>query len=140
MDYEPSSIVFEVVESYKVDDLKHLRSILDFYREKGFKTALDDVGNGYMNLSTIIQLGADIIKIDLEIIRNIHQDSLKQSIFDALVNIAQKNNIVVLAEGVETYEELEYVKTHGAELAQGYLISKPLPEPIRDWNFDKKNR
>ncbi|AEE14726.1 diguanylate phosphodiesterase [Thermodesulfobium narugense DSM 14796] len=131
-DFNPSSIVFEVVEAYKVEDLKHLKSILDFYREKGFKTALDDLGSGSANLSTLVQLGTDIIKIDIEIIRNIHNDSLKQSIFEALVNIAQKNNIVVLAEGVETYEELEYVKGHGAKLAQGFLFSKPLPEPIRE--------
>jgi EAL domain-containing protein (putative c-di-GMP-specific phosphodiesterase class I) len=131
LEYDPSRIVFEVVESHKVEDLKHLRRILDFYREKGFRTALDDIGSGQTNLVTLAALGADVIKIDMEIIRGIDRDSVKQSIFRALVVIAHENGIKVLAEGVETHEELAFVKQNGAELSQGYLFAKPSSEPIR---------
>lgn len=131
LEYDPSRIVFEVVESHQVEDLKHLRSILDFYRDKGFRTALDDIGSGHTNLTTLAALGADVIKIDMEIIRGIDKDPVKQSIFGALSTIAHENGIKVLAEGVETCEELAYVKENGAELAQGYLFAKPAAEPVR---------
>lgn len=131
LEYDPSRIVFEVVESHQVTDLPHLRKILDFYREQGFRTALDDIGSGHTNLATLAALGADLIKIDMEIIRNIDSDPVKQSIFGALAGIAHENGITVLAEGIETREELAYVKQHGAQLAQGYLFAKPAAEPVR---------
>jgi len=131
LEYDPSRIVFEVVETHRVDDLQHLRRILDYYREKGFRTALDDVGSGHANLVSLAALGADVIKVDMEIIRGIDRDPVKQSIYGALVSIAQENGIKVLAEGVETREELAYVRENGAELAQGYLFARPSAEPVR---------
>jgi EAL domain-containing protein (putative c-di-GMP-specific phosphodiesterase class I) len=131
LEYDPSRVVFEVVETHQVSDLQHLRGILDYYRSKGFRTALDDIGSGHTNLATLAALGADLIKVDMEIIRGIDKDPVKQSIFGALAGIARANNIKVLAEGVETCEELAYVKQNGAELAQGYLFAKPSPEPVR---------
>jgi len=129
--YDPHRIVFEVVESHQVEDIAHLRKILDYFREKGFRTALDDIGSGHTNLATLAALGPDIIKTDMEIVRDIHRDRVKQSIFDALVAIAKNSGIKVLAEGVETPDELAYVTQHGADLAQGYLFAKPSPEPVR---------
>ncbi len=131
LEYDPSRVVFEVVETHKVEDLPHLRLILDFYRNKGFRTALDDIGSGYTNLSTLAALGADIIKIDMEIIRGIDKDPVKQSIFRAMSQIAFDNGIKVLAEGIETIEELDYVKQQKANLVQGYLLAKPSAEPVR---------
>lgn len=131
LEYDPSRIFFEVVESHKVSDLKHLKGILDYYRDQQFRTALDDIGSGHTNLVTLATLGADVIKIDMEIVRDIHKEPVKQSIFGALARIAKENRIVVLAEGVETCDELAYVRQHGAELAQGYLFAKPAPEPVR---------
>lgn len=135
LEYDPSRIIFEVVESHKVEDLKHLRSILDFYRGKGFRTALDDIGSGNTNLTTLAALGADIIKIDIGIIRGIDKDPVKQSIFKALSKVAHQNHIKVLAEGVENCGELEYVKQNGAKMAQGYLFAKPTAEPVRSIKF-----
>ncbi len=131
LEYDPSRVVFEVVETHQVADLPHLRGILDYYRQQGFRTALDDIGSGHTNLVTLAALGADVIKVDMEIIRGIDADPVKQSIFGALAGIAKENGIKVLAEGVETCEELAYVKQNGAELAQGYLFAKPSPEPVR---------
>jgi EAL domain-containing protein (putative c-di-GMP-specific phosphodiesterase class I) len=68
---------------------------------------------------------------DMEIIRGIDKDPVKQSIFGALSTIAHENGIKVLAEGVETCEECAYVKQHGADLSQGYLFGKPTAEPVR---------
>lgn len=135
LEYDPSRIVFEVVESHQVEDVKHLRHILDYYRNQGFRTALDDIGSGHTNLVTLAALGADVIKVDMEIIRGIDRDPVKQSIFKALEVIARENGIKVLAEGVETRDELEFVAQNGAQLAQGYLFAKPSAEPIRRIEF-----
>lgn len=131
LEYDPDRVVFEVVETHQVSDLKHLRTILDYYRSQGFRTALDDIGSGHANLATLAALGADLIKVDREIIRGIDRDPVKQSIFKALSGIAGQNGIKVLAEGVETCEELAFVTQQGADLAQGYLFAKPSPEPVR---------
>ena len=119
-----------MVETHAVDDLAHLRGILDYYRDRGFRTALDDIGSGHMDLSTLAALGADVIKVDMEIIRGIDTDPIKQSIFRVLVATATQSRVTVLAEGVETRGELEYVRANGASLAQGYLFSMPSPEPV----------
>ncbi|MCV6607070.1 MAG: EAL domain-containing protein [Campylobacterales bacterium] len=131
LEFDPKNIIFEVVETESVKDQKHLKNILDYYRGQGFQVALDDVGEGHSNLNTLIELKPDIIKVDRNIISNIHRDELKLSVYKALYNIAKENNIEVLAEGVETKEELEKIKEIGADYYQGYYFSKPLSEPVR---------
>lgn len=131
LEYDYSKLVFEVVETEKVQDFNHLAYILSYYRDQGVKTALDDVGSGFSNLNALIKLSPDIIKIDREIVDGIHADSLKQSIFDALANIAVKNGITILAEGIEEEDDFHYVMQNGADLAQGYFLGKPSVEPIR---------
>ncbi|PLY05510.1 MAG: EAL domain-containing protein [Arcobacter sp.] len=136
LDFDPSKIVFEVVETEKIEDQEHLKNILQFYRDKGFKIALDDVGEGYSNLNMLIELRPDIIKIDRKIITDISSNTLKQSVYKALYTIAKEHGITVLAEGVETLEELETVKSLGVDLVQGYYFAKPTAEPIRKINKD----
>lgn len=131
LEFDPSQIVFEVVETELVKDQKHLKRILQYYREKGFMIALDDVGEGYSSLNMLIELQPDIIKVDRNIIENIDKNDLKQSVYKALYNLAKENNIIVLAEGVETPYELETVKSIGVDLVQGYYFAKPSAEPIR---------
>lgn len=113
-----------------MEDLGHLKNILDYYRSKGFRVALDDVGSGYSNLNVIAELKPDIIKIDREIIRNVHEDKIKNAILEALVRIARECGIDVLAEGVETVEEFEFLRDK-VDFAQGYFFGKPAPEPVR---------
>jgi EAL domain-containing protein (putative c-di-GMP-specific phosphodiesterase class I) len=125
-----SKIVFEVVETEKVDDLTHLKSILDFYKKNGFRVALDDVGSGYSNLSALVELKPDIVKIDRGLIQDIDTDPMKQSIFFAIKDICEKNDITKLAEGVETRAEVAYLKDH-VDLMQGYYFAKPSSEVIR---------
>jgi len=131
LEFDPSQIVFEVVETELVKDQKHLRNILEYYREKGYKIALDDVGEGYSSLNMLIELKPDIIKVDRNIIQDIDKNELKQSVYKALYNIAKEQNIQVLAEGVETAYELQCVQEIGVDLVQGYYFAKPASEPIR---------
>jgi EAL domain-containing protein (putative c-di-GMP-specific phosphodiesterase class I) len=131
LEFDPKNIVFEVVETEKMIDTEHLKKILDFYKNHGFSVALDDVGSGYSSLSMLSQIRPDIIKIDREIISGIDKDEFKQSIFTALTKVAKDHAITVLAEGVETLPEAEWLTDSGAHLAQGYFWGKPTAEPIR---------
>lgn len=135
LEFDPKNVIFEVVESENVEDIEHLKNILNFYKSKGFIIALDDVGSGYSSLNMIVQLHPDIVKIDREIIKDIDKNKANQSVFGAIVKIAKDNNIIVLAEGIETKEEFLYLKENGASLAQGYYFAKPSSEPIRKINF-----
>lgn len=131
LEFDPSQIVFEVVETELVKDQEHLKKILQYYREKGFKIALDDVGEGYSSLNMLIELKPDIIKIDRNIISDIDRNELKQSVYKALYTLAKEHNITVLAEGIETAYELDMIKSIGVDLAQGYYFAKPSSEPVR---------
>ena len=86
---------------------------------------LNDVGEGYSSLNMIIDIKPDIIKVDRNIIDNIQNDSMKQSIYKALRQISDENKILLLAEGVETIDELNKVNDLGVDLVQGYYFSKP---------------
>ncbi|WP_242026803.1 EAL domain-containing protein [Phormidium tenue] len=124
-------VVFEVVESDNPQDLDHLKTVLKYYREAGFAVALDDLGSGYSGLNLLHQLRPDFIKLDMELIRNVHLDVYKASITEKLLEIAQNLNIKTVAEGIECVEELNWLQERGATFAQGYLIAKPAAIPAK---------
>jgi EAL domain-containing protein (putative c-di-GMP-specific phosphodiesterase class I) len=111
---KPRQIIFEVVESERVVDTEHLIKILEFYRRNGFGVALDDMGSGYAGLTVLADLKPDLIKIDREIA--------------SLVRMGKDNGQLVLAEGVETAEEVALMETLGIDLFQGYYFGKPQPQ------------
>ncbi|OUL35847.1 diguanylate cyclase [Nostoc sp. T09] len=130
-------VVFEVVESDNPQDLAHLKAVLQYYRDAGFLVALDDLGSGYSGLNLLHQLRPDFIKLDMELIRDVHQDLYKASITEKLLEIAQKLNIQTVAEGIECIEELNWLRERNATFAQGYLIAKPSAVPATAIpNFD----
>ncbi len=124
-----SQVVFEIVETEHARDPAHLRRILDYYRGAGFRIALDDVGAGYSSLNLIHLLRPDVLKLDMELVRNVDQDPYKARIAANLLNVATSLGIDALVEGIETEGELEWVREHGAKFVQGYLIAKPAPTP-----------
>ena len=123
-------VVFEVVESDNPQDLAHLKTVLKYYRDAGFSVALDDLGSGYSSLNLLHQLRPDFIKLDMELIRDVHQDIYKASITEKLLEIAQKLDIQTVAEGIECIEELHWLQDRGATFAQGYLIARPSAVPV----------
>ncbi|MGJ5632340.1 EAL domain-containing protein [Nostoc sp. CALU 1950] len=123
-------VVFEVVESDNSQDLDHLKAVLQYYRDAGFLVALDDLGSGYSSLNLLHQLRPDFIKLDIELIRDVHQDLYKASITEKLLEITQKLNIQTVAEGIECIEELNWLRERGANFAQGYLIAQPSAVPV----------
>ena len=129
--FDRAQVVFEIVETERAHDPVHLRRILDYYREAGFRIALDDVGAGYSSLNLIHLLRPDLLKLDMELIRGVDRDPYKARIAANLLDVATTLGIESLAEGIETEEELAWVQAHGATFAQGYLIARPSPEPRR---------
>jgi EAL domain-containing protein (putative c-di-GMP-specific phosphodiesterase class I) len=122
-------VVFELVETERAHDASHLRRILDYYRGAGFRIALDDVGAGYSSLNLIHLLRPDILKLDMELIRDVDKDPYKARIAANLLNVATSLGIAALAEGIETQAELDWVREYGAKFVQGYLIARPAAAP-----------
>ena len=132
----PDQIVFEVVESDKVADAKHLLNIVTFYRQEGFRIALDDLGAGYSSLNLLSQLKPDFIKFDRELVTAIDENPYKQKVFGKLLEMAQDLRVQTICEGVETEEEYAWLLQGGVDYLQGYLFAKPsspppLPIPLK---------
>lgn len=128
-------LIFEVTENERMVDKNHLKSIMQEYKRQGFKTAIDDFGAGYSGLNLLAEFQPDIIKIDMDMVRNIDQDPVRQAIVHGILGVCRTLDITVIAEGIETRPELELLHAMGVNLFQGYLLARPgfeqLPEV--DW-------
>jgi c-di-GMP phosphodiesterase len=121
-------IVLEVTERNELPDLKRAAAIVRELRDLGFKVAMDDVGVGHSGLSQMKGLGADTIKIDKFFIDTITEDgSAAKAIVEMLVRLARDLNMTVIAEGIETVEQVQALIACGVEEGQGYIVSPPLP-------------
>lgn len=125
-------IVFEFLEDEKLTDLGHVRNIFKHYKQRGFKTALDDFGAGFANLNLLCEIHTDYLKLDMAMIRNINLDKRRQAIVRGTLLVCQELGIEVIAEGVETYEELTTLQSFGVELIQGYYFCRPQFEALAD--------
>ncbi|MCE5362185.1 EAL domain-containing protein [Pseudomonas anguilliseptica] len=123
-------IIFEVTEQEQVLDVDHLTGILRAYRKQGFMTAIDDFGAGYAGLNLLADFQPDLIKLDMQLIRDIDQDSVRQILVEAALQMCRKLNIRVIAEGIESLGELQALRDMGVELFQGYLLAKPAFEAL----------
>ena len=112
------NLMFEFTENEKMEDPAHVQRIVEAYRKLGFWTALDDFGAGYAGLGLLSRLQPDLIKIDMELLRDIHLSRAKQVIVAGIVGIARALDIHVLGEGVESDEELTVLRAAGISLFQ----------------------
>lgn len=124
-DFPIERIIFEVTESEQVMNRPHLVNIFREYRRFGFQTAIDDFGAGYAGLNLLSEFQPDIIKIDMDLVRNIDQSAPKRAIVAGIVSICASLGIRVLAEGIETPAERDCLRDAGISLMQGYLFSRP---------------
>ena len=118
-------VVLEVTERASLDADPNLDAELARIRGLGYRLAVDDLGEGYAGLTSLVMLRPDLVKIDMSLVRGVHAAPLKQDIIGALVDMARRNGITVVAEGVETLDECTTLVRLGCELLQGYLIAKP---------------
>lgn len=127
---DPTQLVFEVVETEKVEDIDHLKKILAYYQEKGFDYALDDVGEGYSTLEMLEDIRPQYMKLDIQYVQGVASNSAKQQVAVRFLDKAVEVGAVPLAEGVEEREDFEWLKQRGYQLFQGYLFGKPGPSPL----------
>ncbi len=126
---KPCQVIFEITERSSIKDFASFRKALEHYREQGFLVAVDDAGAGYSSLQAIAELHPDFIKVDMSLIRNIDTNSTKRALLETFVTFAGKINSSLIAEGIETEQELNTIKNLGITLGQGYLLGKPQSEP-----------
>jgi EAL domain-containing protein (putative c-di-GMP-specific phosphodiesterase class I) len=122
-------LIFEFTENERID-ADHLRRIVASYRDMGFETAIDDFGAGHAGLGLLANLQTDVLKIDMELVRGIDTSLPRRLIITALLNLAAKMNMRVVAEGVETGAELVALRGCGVRYVQGYLFARPEIEAL----------
>ncbi len=126
----PHLLELELTESTLVDDVVKARRTLHDIRKLGVKVSIDDFGTGYSSLSYLKGLPLDALKIDRSFIKDAISQPEDAAIVNAIIQIAHSLKLKVIAEGVETTEQLELVATMGCDSFQGYLLSKPVPPEV----------
>ena len=117
-----------IVESTEVDaieDARHFAQTMNSYRDLGIRLAIDDFGAGHAGLGLLAEFQPDIIKLDMVLVRAINSNGPRQAIVRAIVQVCADLGIDVVAEGVETPEEFQWLDGAGVHLFQGYLFAKP---------------
>ncbi len=128
--FEPEDIVFEIVESDATDE-KQLAKILSHYREAGFRVALDDLGAGYGSLTRLARLRPDFVKLDMALVQSVDTDPYLAVISEKLLDLANALDVRVIAEGIETEAQYQWLLKHGADYLQGYYFASPdSPPPL----------
>ncbi|MBD2027569.1 EAL domain-containing protein [Leptolyngbya sp. FACHB-711] len=137
---EPQYLELEITESMAMQDVNFTISVLQELQRMGIQIAMDDFGTGYSSLNSIKHLPLNTLKIDKSFVRDLITDPSDTAIAKAVVALGQGLNLKTLAEGVETVEQLEFLRLLGCDVAQGYLFSKPLPaEAVVDFVLNHTN-
>jgi diguanylate cyclase (GGDEF)-like protein len=126
--FHPDWLELEITETTLIDNLDITRSNMDKLRDMGIKLAIDDFGTGYSSLSYLKQLPVAAIKIDRSFIRDIENDANDIAIVRAIIAMAKTLDYTVVAEGVETKEQLDILTAESCDIIQGYYFAKPMPE------------
>lgn len=126
-DLPPAQLELEVTESSLVQDIEHSQRVLQTLRREGVRIAIDDFGTGYSSLAYLRQFEIDTLKIDRSFIINALAFEKDAAIVESLISLSRKLNVEVIAEGVETIEQLYWLQKAGCDCVQGYFFAKPLP-------------
>lgn len=138
---DPNLLEIEITESIIMDDANATFKLLNQIRDMGIRIAIDDFGIGYSSLGYLKSMPIDILKIDQSFVNNVTTDENSRAICSAIISMANSLHIDVIAEGVETIEQLMLLRELNCKKVQGYLISKPVPAGDfeqflnKDWQF-----
>jgi diguanylate cyclase (GGDEF)-like protein len=119
------NIIFEITERVAINDTEAFIGSIRHYRDQNYGIAIDDVGAGYSGLNTIMNVRPNIIKLDMALIRNIDKDETKQFLCKAMVDFGKSAGILLIAEGIETEEELKTLIKLNVDLGQGFFLDIP---------------
>ncbi len=129
-------LVFEFTENEEMSDPAHVATIVQAYQKMGFGTALDDFGAGHAGLNLLARFQPDTIKLDMELIRGIDASLPRRVIVSGIAKMCDELGIRLIAEGVETEEELRSLRSLGIRYMQGYLLARPAIEALPVVRFD----
>ena len=121
----PVNIVLEITEREAIENYELFKEAVSYYAGLGFSIAVDDTGTGYSGLETLFELKPDFIKVDISIVRAIDKNKVKQELAKALIALSKELNSTVIAEGIETEEELHTLREIGIKIGQGFLFARP---------------
>ncbi|MCP5325436.1 MAG: EAL domain-containing protein [Oceanospirillaceae bacterium] len=121
------NLELEITESTLMDNVEHAITTMRAFQERGISIAIDDFGTGYSSLSYLKRFPINVLKVDRSFVMDIPRDINDMEITGAVIAMAHKLNLQVVAEGVETPAQLQFLRANNCEYAQGYLFSKPLP-------------
>ncbi len=118
-------VVLELTERAGLDDVDEIPGRMARLRQMGFRVAVDDLGAGYAGLSSVATLAPDVIKLDVTLVRGIHDDERRQRMVASLAGLFKELKTPTVVEGVETAEERDAIRALGADIMQGYLFARP---------------
>lgn len=124
-------IVIELSEQYPLEDYELMRRATDHFRHMGFEIAIDDLGAGYAGLRAWSELRPDYVKVDRHFIERINEDPVKREFLRSILEIAGELDCKVVAEGIETADQLITVQAMGVHFGQGYFLGRPEPIPAQ---------
>ena len=141
----PQHLELEITETILMRNVEETITALHGFREMGVGLSVDDFGTGYSSLSYLKRFPIDSLKIDRSFVKDIPEDSGDMAITAAIIAMGHQLNLEIVAEGVESPEQLEFLRLQGCETAQGYLISKPvsadeIPKMVVDMAFDEHTK
>ncbi len=130
LDFPCDRLIFEMTEHEEIVDRSHLQEIAGEYQRRGFRVAIDDFGSGFSGLNLLADFPCDIIKLDMDLTRNLDRRPRALRIVRHAVELAQSLGSLVVAEGIETLDEFQAVRDCGISLMQGYLFARPAFEAL----------
>ncbi len=129
---ERSRVVLELTERSLITDYDLFGRVVNHYRRQGYALAIDDLGDGFAGLKMFAQLEPDYVKLARFLVAEIDRSSRRQALVESIVTFCLRTGIQVIAEGIERQEELDYLTTIGVHYAQGYLLGRPVLNPVEN--------
>ncbi len=126
---DQGQIVIEITEEKAFADVEHFAGLIRHYVNQGFRISLDDFGSGYSDLISLVASTPHYLKLDMAIVRDVHLHEYKQKLLKSMTSFASSVNAKLIAEGVESWEELDVLLKFGVRYAQGFLFGLPEAEP-----------
>ena len=140
-DLKPEHIKLEITESMLIDNVDQTIKLMQRLNEKGFRFSIDDFGTGYSSLAYLHSLPVNELKIDKSFIDKIVTDKTGLHIVDAIISLSKHLQFNIIAEGVESLEQVEILKNRDIEAIQGYYFAKPMPsDEFMKWAWKWRQR
>ena len=124
---DSNRITLEITESALIDNVDDAQEVLSNVRAMGVRIAIDDFGTGYSSLSYFARFRPDVLKLDKSFVDNIATDAMVRTVVEGVIDLAHKLGVTVVAEGVETQEQLDTLREMNCDKVQGFLLSRPVP-------------